>query len=211
MKKIIFHTALFGLLGCSNVLLAQNQATLVLNNGSEMYGTINIEPGKPFKCEITIKQKSTVREKSKGRFNKQTTSYEAKFPAYLIKYVIMNFTEYYPKSVYDQVTKQSTCYLTQRVYGKSMTALYLFKDNTGVSSYFFEDAMVGGRHNIDDSLFTGGNSSKELSKLFLKCKELSSKFTNKEADYTLTASSTLEQKINAFKKWIDEYNNCLKQ
>ncbi|MBP6687842.1 MAG: hypothetical protein KA160_08290 [Lacibacter sp.] len=211
MNKIVFYVVLFSLLSVGNVLAqSKDGATLVFNNGTEMYGAVNIEPGKSFKCEISFIQKSTVTEKSKGRFSKKTSSYETKFSVSTIKYIIMNFTEYYPKSVYDNVTNETTCYLTKRPYGKGIPALYQFKNNAGVTSHFFEDAMFGRLHSIEDTVFTGKNNDKELANLFLQCNEFSTKFKNKETGYFLTSSMKPEQKLEAFKKWINEYNNCPK-
>lgn len=211
MKKNVFYIALTCILVTGKVS-GQNQssATLVFHNRTELFGTINIVPGKAFNCNISFTQKSTVTEKSKGQRKKTTTSYETSFNTSAINYMIINFTEYYPKSVYDKVNKTTTCYLTQRIYRKGNDALYLLKNDKNVTSYFFEGGIDGSLRNIEDSVFTGETSNEELANLFLRCSAFSKKFRDKETGYLLISSMTLEQKLDAFKKWVDEYNNCPK-
>lgn len=190
---------------CAAVIsLAQKTypGTLVTKLGQELEGeiTVNLEGANGDLIKIT----TIVKSSNKGK--KETITTFASYNTAIIKHIIVDNITFYFRTINTAYEKSLKNVCVRLIYGTVNCGLFQSGDGTGQHSIavkFPKSSFneLNSSEYYDESSFTVAIQLSE-------CKSLYKKIVNKDDTVSWTEKSNREQRIQAYKNIITEYNSC---
>lgn len=179
-----------------------NSGTLVTKLGQELEGeiTVNLEGANGDLIKITTTEKSS----NKGK--KETLTTSVSYNTAIIKHIIVDSITYYFRTINTAYEKSLKNVCVRLIYGTVNCGLFQSGDGTGQHSIavkFPKSSFneLNSSEYYDESSFTVAIQLSE-------CKSLYKKIVNKDDTVSWTEKSSREQRIQAYKNIITEYNSC---
>lgn len=176
--------------------------TLVTKLGQELEGeiTVNLEGANGDLIKITTTEKSS----NKGK--KETITTSVSYNTAIIKHIIVDSITYYFRTINTAYEKSLKNVCVRLIYGTVNCGLFQSGDGTGQHSIavkFPKSSFneLNSSEYYDESSFTVAIQLSE-------CKSLYKKIVNKDDTVSWTEKSSREQRIQAYKNIITEYNSC---
>jgi len=176
--------------------------TLVTKLGQELEGeiTVNLEGANGDLIKITTTEKSS----NKGK--KETLTTSVSYNTAIIKHIIVDSITYYFRTINTAYEKSLKNVCVRLIYGTVNCGLFQSGDGTGQHSIavkFPKSSFneLNSSEYYDESSFTVAIQLSE-------CKSLYKKIVNKDDTVSWTEKSSREQRIQAYKNIITEYNSC---
>ena len=176
--------------------------TLVTKLGQELEGeiTVNLEGANGDLIKITTTEKSS----NKGK--KETITTSASYNTAIIKHIIVDNITFYFRTINTAYEKSLKNVCVRLIYGTVNCGLFQSGDGTGQHSIavkFPKSSFneLNSSEYYDESSFTVAIQLSE-------CKSLYKKIVNKDDTVSWTEKSNREQRIQAYKNIITEYNSC---
>jgi len=176
--------------------------TLVTKLGQELEGeiTVNLEGANGDLIKITTTEKSS----NKGK--KETITTSVSYNTAIIKHIIVDSITYYFRTINTAYEKSLKNVCVRLIYGTVNCGLFQSGDGTGQHSIavkFPKSSFneLNSSEYYDESTFTVAIQLSE-------CKSLYKKIVNKDDTVSWTEKSNREQRIQAYKNIITEYNSC---
>lgn len=190
---------------CAAVIsLAQKTypGTLVTKLGQKLEGeiTVNLEGANGDLIKIT----TIVKSSNKGK--KETITTSASYNTAIIKHIIVDNITFYFITINTAYEKSLKNVCVRLIYGTVNCGLFQSGDGTGQHSIavkFPKSSFneLNSSEYYDESSFTVAIQLSE-------CKSLYKKIVNKDDTVSWTEKSNREQRIQAYKNIITEYNSC---
>lgn len=176
--------------------------TLVTKLGQELQGEITVN----LQGENADLIKVSTIEKSKNKGTKETITAAASFNTAIIKHIIIDSITYYFRNINTGYNKSMKNVCVRLVYGTVECGIFQSGDGTGQHSLavkFPKSSFheLNSAEYYDESSFT-------VAIQFGECKNLYRKIINKDEAVSWTEKSSREQRIQAYKNIITEYNSC---
>jgi len=175
---------------------------LVTKLGQELEGeiTVNLEGANGDLIKITTTEKSS----NKGK--KETITTSVSYNTAIIKHIIVDSITYYFRTINTAYEKSLKNVCVRLIYGTVNCGLFQSGDGTGQHSIavkFPKSSFneLNSSEYYDESSFTVAIQLSE-------CKSLYKKIVNKDDTVSWTEKSSREQRIQAYKNIITEYNSC---
>lgn len=199
----------------SYLLLACIICAAVISFGQKTYpGTLVTKLGQELEGEITVNLegangeliKITTTEKSSNKGKKETITTSVSYNTAIIKHIIVDSIVYYFRTINTAYEKSLKNVCVRLIYGTVNCGLFQTGDGTGQHSIavkFPKSSFneLNSSEYYDESSFTVAIQLSE-------CKSLYKKIVNKDDTVSWTEKSNREQRIQAYKNIITEYNSC---
>ena len=199
----------------SYLLLACVICAAVISFAQKTYsGTLVTKLGQELQGEITVNLKGanedlikiTTIEKSSNKGKKETITTSVSYNTAIIKHIIVDSITYYFRTINTAYEKSLKNVCVRLIYGTVNCGLFQSGDGTGQHSIavkFPKSSFneLNSSEYYDESSFTVAIQLSE-------CKGLYKKIVNKDDTVSWTEKSSREQRIQAYKNIITEYNSC---
>jgi len=176
--------------------------TLVTKLGQELKGEITVNLEGANGDLITI----TTTEKSSNKGKKETLTTSVSYNTAIIKHIIVDSITYYFRTINTAYEKSLKNVCVRLIYGTVNCGMFQSGDGTGqhnIAVKFPKSSFneLNSSDYYDESSFTVAIQLSE-------CKSLYKKIVNKDDTVSWTEKSSREQRIQAYKNIITEYNSC---
>ncbi|MCE3283383.1 MAG: hypothetical protein K0Q66_2120 [Chitinophagaceae bacterium] len=196
-KILLIFCITVGLTASAFVFLAREKYNAkVITALGDYEGEVKLDLFGSNKGEISVTTSNSKKSKSGIKMN-----------AKLVKNIIIDSTNYYMEDLCDEGYDIKERYLVTKLYGTDTMGIYSFMGKNGVA-YYVNHPNYNYFRNLNHDRFIGTNGHFAVADYFLRCKELYERIeSNAENRYT-TINLTLEEKLELWKKLIDEYYAC---
>lgn len=176
--------------------------TLVTKLGQELHGEITVNLKGTNEDLITI----STTEKSKNKGKKETITTAVSYNTAIIKHITIDSNTYYFRNINTAYEKSLKNVCVRLIGGTINCGLFQSGDGMGQHSIavkFPKSSLseLNSSEYYDESSFTVAIQVGD-------CKNLYRKIINKEEAVSWTEKSSREQRIQAYKNIITEYNSC---